>query len=189
MPEEIVIENCSPTLAGIKTGNMFTVRINKETHIRDEVRHLNSVLGNKGLRAVPLKQTPLYAVIYIYRPGYLKKDLKHPKARSILEARGYDCSNPDGCVARLARRMNEDGSFPHEVGLFLGYPPFDVECFMKDPHSGVKCCGCWKAYSNPEEAKEKFVRFKKCTEVYRDLNRQGKSLAQLAVVTDRNMAG
>ena len=25
MSEEIVIENCSPTLAGLKTGNMFSI--------------------------------------------------------------------------------------------------------------------------------------------------------------------
>ncbi|MBR6309497.1 MAG: DUF3793 family protein [Lachnospiraceae bacterium] len=189
MTEEVVIENCSPTLAGIKTGNMFTVRVNGNTDVYGEVRELNKVLRAKGLKAVPLKKTPSFAVIYIYRPDYLRNDFKHPKAKSILSKRGYDCSNPDGCVAQLARHMKEDESFPHEVGLFLGYPPFDVECFMKNPHDGVKCCGYWKAYSDPEAAKEKFTKFKKCTETYRIMNKQGKSLAQLAVVTDRNMAG
>ena len=189
MTEEVVIENCSPTLAGIKTGNMFTVRVNGETDVYGEVRELNEMLRKKGLKAVPLKRTSEYVLIYLYRPDYLQNDFKHPKAIKILSERGYDCSNPDGCVAKLARHMKEDESFPHEVGLFLGYPPFDVECFMKNPSDGVICLGCWKVYKDPEAAKEKFIRFKECTEAYRTMNRQGKSLAQLAVVTDRNIAG
>ena len=40
MTEEVVIENCSPTLAGIKTGNMFTVRVNGNTDVYGEVRKL-----------------------------------------------------------------------------------------------------------------------------------------------------
>lgn len=38
----------------------------------------------------------------------------------------------------------------NEVGLFLGYPPEDVRCFMNDSRRGVKCTGCWKAYGDEE---------------------------------------
>ncbi|MCR5279816.1 MAG: DUF3793 family protein [Lachnospiraceae bacterium] len=189
MSEEIVIENCSPTLAGLKTGNMFSLELDKEINVIEEVRELNSKLRNKGLRVVPLKKTSEYAIIYVYRPAYLKNDLNHPKARCILKERGYDFNTPEGCLAQLVKHMKEDETFPHEVGLFLGYPPFDVECFMKDPCDGVKCCGCWKAYSNPDEAKEKFIKYKECTEVFRNMNKQGKSLEQLTVIIDEEIAG
>jgi hypothetical protein len=56
---------------------------------------------------------------------------------------------------------------------------------MKDPCNGVKCCGCWKAYSDPEEAAARFVRYKKCTEMFSKMNKQGKTLAQLAVTTGK----
>ena len=145
MPEELIIEHCSPTLAGIKTGK--------------------------------------FALIYLYRPDHLKKDLKNPQALSLLKKMGYEAKNPECCIVQLVRHLKDEESFPHEIGLFLGYPPSDVECFMKHPRRGVKYSGCWKAYSDPEEAKKLFVRFRKCTEIYQKMNQSGKSLAQLAVRT------
>lgn len=183
MSEELIIEHCSPTLAGIKTGNMFSVKVTEETDIINDVRELNRILRKKGLRVIPLKKTSGYALIYIYRPEYLKKDLSDPIALSILKKKGYEPANPDCCIAQLIRYLKDDSSFPHEIGLFLGYPPTDVECFMNNTRKGVKCCGCWKAYSEPDKAKKVFERYKKCTESYRKLNKRGKTLAQLAVIT------
>ena len=185
MSEEFVIEHCSPTLAGIKTGNMFTVKIDDAMDIYQEVRELNSVLRRKGLRVIPLKKTATNALIYIYRPGRLRRDLSDPKAANILKRKGYDCGKAERCIKQLVKHLASDDTFPHEIGLFLGYPPNDVECFMKDPRKGVQCSGCWKAYSNGDAAKNTFLKFKKCTEIYRKLNRKGRSLAQLTVVTEK----
>ncbi len=183
MSEELIIEHCSPTLAGIKTGSMFSVRVTEDTDINMEVTELNRMLRGKGLRVIPLKKTGKYALIYLYRPDHLKKDLNDPLALSILKERGYEPQNPECCIAQLVRHLKNYEIFPHEIGLFLGYPPSDVECFMKHPCNGVKCCGCWKAYSEPEKARKTFARYRKCTEVYHMLNRSGKSLSQLAVMT------
>lgn len=181
MSEQFVISHASPTLAGIKTGNMFTVKVDKGTDIYQEIRELNAILKKKGLRVIPLKRTSTYALIYIYRPGHLKKDLDNPTARRILINKGYGDSKAEVLITQLVSRLNEDGEFPHEIGLFLGYPPADVECFMNNPCSGVECSGCWKAYSNPEAARKTFSMYKKCTDVYQRLNKNGKSLYQLTV--------
>lgn len=179
----MIIEHCSPTLAGIKTGNMFSVKITKETDIYKEIRELNELLREKGLRAIPLKSTDKYALIYLYRPNYLKKDLMDPQALNILRSKGYEPESPERCIVQLVSHLKSDEVFPHEIGLFLGYPPSDVEGFMKHPCSGVKCSGCWKAYSDPEKAKKTFNSFKKCTKKYHEMNKKGKTLQQLAVIT------
>ena len=57
MSEELIIEYCSPTLAGIKAGSMFSVRVTEDTDINNEVRELNKILRGKGLRVIPLKKT------------------------------------------------------------------------------------------------------------------------------------
>lgn len=189
MSERLVIEHCSPTLAGIKTGNMFSVKIDQDTDIIQEVRELNKVLRKKGLRVIPLKRTASYALIYVYRPGYLRRDLSNPKAACILAKKGYDCGKAEYCIAQLVRHLASDEGFPHEIGLFLGYPPDDVEGFMNDPCKGVQCSGCWKAYSNGEEARKTFMKYKRCTEAYRRQNRRGKPLEQLVVVTASGASG
>ena len=183
MPEELIIEHCSPTLAGIKTGNLFSVKVINEEKLNNEIRELNDSLRDKGLRVIPLKVTHKYALIYIYRPSHLMNDLKDPQASLLLKRMGYTSKSPECCIVELVQRLKCEESFPHEIGLFLGYPPSDVECFMKHPCSGVKCRGCWKAYSEPEKAANLFERFRIGTETYQEMHKMGKSLTQLAVTT------
>ncbi len=190
MPEQVLIDQCSPTLAGLKTGNMFPVSTEPGQDICDEVRRLNRLLGAKGIRVVLLKETDKKALLYLYRPDLLERDLGRPEARRILMENGYSCGSTGKCIAQLIRHMAEDDHFPHEVGLFLGYPPEDVESFMRDSRRGVKCTGCWKAYGNEEEARKTFARFRKCRDVYRRELSKGRSLLQLTVRTDpRRRAG
>ena len=153
--------------------------------ICDDLRWLNRLLGEKGIRVVLLRKTDKKALLYLYRPDYLERDLGRPEARQILLEKGYCCDSTGNCIVQLIRHMTEDDEFPHEVGLFLGYPPRDVQCFMEDSRRGVKCTGCWKAYGNEEEARKTFLKFRKCKEVYRRELSKGKSLLQLTVRTDR----
>ena len=139
------------------------------------------ILRGKGLRAIPLRYTDNYVLIYLYRLENLKKDLMRPETRSILREKGYDCSDPDMCVVQLVKHIENDEVFPHEIGLFLGYPEKDVKGFMKSPEEGVLCVGYWKVYGDVEKAERTFRKFNRCTEVYCRALKHGKSLEQLIV--------
>ena len=57
----------------------------------------------------------------------LMRDLADPRAYELLRNFGYDTSSINRCLMELSRRLSESDEFPHEIGLFLGYPPEDVE--------------------------------------------------------------
>ena len=80
----------------------------------------------------------------MYRPNKLEEDFRNHEAQEILGAKGYPVGNVDQCVVELVRRLNESETFPHEIGLFLGYPPKDVAAFMENSSAGVKYVGIWK---------------------------------------------
>ena len=103
-----------------------------------------------------------------------------PLARRLLLECGYTCENANDCLARLISRLRTEEDFPHEVGLFLGYPPADVDGFMhrKDEY---KLCGLWKVYDDVQGAIRQFDRCRRCTEVYLDCLSHGFSLEKLAV--------
>ena len=69
MSEEIFVHYCSPTLAGIKTANLFSCRFADEKEMRDSIRRLNVVLVKKGIRVLPLRYRDGCALIYAYRNG------------------------------------------------------------------------------------------------------------------------
>lgn len=175
---KLLIEYCAPTLAGIKAGSLFTVYGSNELII-EEIRELNRTLTKKGIRIVPVKKTGRYTLVYIYRPDMLKADLNIPEAANILLHKGYRCGNADCCLVQLVKHLMTDSEFPHEIGLFLGYPPSDVKCFMRDPYRGVKCTGSWKAYSNEEEARNTFEKYRKCRDFFMSEVKKGKKIEAL----------
>ena len=179
MSEENLIRYCSPTLAGLKTGALFNCPYTNLTELRSGLRAWNLRLGAKGLRVVPMRWARGWALLYVYRPGCLARDLREGRASQILEEKGYCASCPGKCVSELMRRLREQEDFPHEIGLFLGYPPEDVEGFMEN--RACKCVGCWKVYGDVETAQKTFAKYKKCTNVYCRLYAQGRSVENLTV--------
>ncbi|MBR2764914.1 MAG: DUF3793 family protein [Blautia sp.] len=178
--DQVLVDHGAPTLAGMKTGSLFPVK-NGVEDINPELRRVNRLLAPRGLRLVPLRKSSRGTLVYLYRPQRLKKDLSYPEAADILRQKGYPCGHPDRCIVELIRQLESGGDFPHEIGLFLSYPPSDVKCFMKDSREGVKCVGCWKAYSHQEEAEKTFERYNRCTQVYRRVYKKGRSLERLIV--------
>ena len=180
MSEEMVIRCCAPTMASLKTGNMFACPFESHAQMTDELRRLNRRLGHKGLRILPLRWRDGKALLYLYRPGMLERDLRNPLARKLLSECGYACGNAQACLIRLISRLRTEEDFPHEVGLFLGYPPADVEGFMHRRDS-FKLCGLWKVYDDAESALRQFAQCRHCTKVYLDCLARGFTLDRLAV--------
>ena len=166
MSDDYLVRHCAPTLAGIKTGSLFTCPVRCPRELWDAVRRLNRRLLPKGLRILPLRLSDSKALIYVFRPQKLSSDIADTTAEGLLRSRGYDTSSCAKCIARLGQRIRAQEEFPHEIGLFLGYPPEDVQGFIDHGPDCCKCTGCWKVYGDPEAAQKKFSQYKKCTRVY-----------------------
>ena len=125
MPERVLIETCSPTLAGMKPANLISLPYQNEEQARADIREMNRIFAGKGLRAVPLNFRKGHVLLYLYRPASLKLEFAGEGIRSFLEPLGYDCSDADRCVARLGEKIRAgrvSAEFPDEGGVFLGYP-------------------------------------------------------------------
>lgn len=178
MPEELIIQQASPTLAGLKTGSLFTCPFQSEQQLRKEIEQLNQRLAPKGVQ-VRILRLKRRALLYLYRPEHLKKDFQEQAVAEILQSYGYSTGDAEGCVAKLGEKIRECEEFPHEIGLFLGYPAEDVRGFIEG--SVCKCVGCWKVYGDEVSAKRRFAQFQKCTRVYSSLYQRGRSIERLTV--------
>lgn len=181
MKEELLIRSCAPTLAGLKTGSIFTCPCENRECLLNSIRTLNRKLVKKGLRLLPLRFTESKALIYLYRPGKLRKDFARDSAADLLRCHGYDPERCEKCVRQLACKLRTQPDFPHEIGLFLGYPPEDVAGFISQGPDCCKVSGCWKVYGDEASARKTFAQFKKCTRVYCQQHANGAKLERLAV--------
>lgn len=180
MSEELFIRSCAPTLASIKTANMFTCHFDTEARMKEHIRLFNRRLRHKGIRIVPLRYQEGVGLIYVYRPGRLGCDLCDESACRLLDPHGYACCSHAACLRHLRARLAAGDGFPHEIGLFLGYPPEDVDGFMHRKQE-AKISGHWKVYGDVEEAQRRFNLYKKCTSVYLKQWENGSSLERLTV--------
>ena len=180
MSEEMVIRYCAPTLAAIKTGSLFNCTFDNQQEMTESLRAINQCLLRKGVTALPLRYREGKALIYLCRIEMLEADLRDPLAETILRENGYPDGKPIQRIAHLIRRLKECETFPHEIGLFLGYPPVDVRGFME--HKTCKCTGLWKVFeSDEQEAQRYFARCRHCTNAYLWRSREGWSLSRLTI--------
>ncbi len=182
MSDEMVVAHCSPTLAGLKTGSLFACPMESREALNRSLRRLNAQLVPRGVRILPVKYLRDRILIYMYRPGRLQADLHDAAAAEILAEKRYPAhGSADRCVAELIRRLNCSTEFPHEIGLFLGYPSEDVAGFMRLGARRAKLVGAWRVYGDAEAAQKKFALYKKCTRLYRAAYGKNHSLDRLVV--------
>ncbi len=181
--EKDLIEHCSPTLASMKTASLFCHTFSCPEEIHRNICRWQEILREKGIRLFLLRVCACKALVYVCRPEALRRDLCRGEVRRFLSAYGYDCVEPHSAVERLKQRLaaQADLGFPHEIGLFLGYPLADVIGFIKNEGKNFKCAGCWKVYENEWETRRLFAKFEKCRNVYRRLFQEGRSVLQLTV--------
>lgn len=182
--EQTLIEHGALTLAGLKPASLFRF------HSRDRevfIAHFlacRDELARCGLRLIILKgckRSDSYLVC-LYRERELAALLSQPEYRCFLLTMGYQpWDGVRGCLRQLATRLCLEAEFPHEVGLFLGYPLEDVAGFIAHGGKYYTYCGCWKCYGDPEEARRRFARYRRCTALYRSRYAQGATLGQLTV--------
>lgn len=181
--EAELIMHAAPTLASIKAANLFGYRHSPSVTPDDEIRRLNTGLITKGIRVECLYDTGERALIYVYRQRDLSFILDQEENQDFLYSLGYFYMNEEDALKELVRRIRDTLEFPHEIGLFLGYPLRDVIGFMEDKGAHATYEGLWKCYDEPEKARKYFMKLEKCAYIYADSYENGRTLEQLTVAS------
>ena len=181
MLESCLIKHCAPTLAKIKMGNLFRYPFAARETLTGQIKVCGKMLEEKGIRLCVLDVQENSALVYVYREAALRCELSKPDVQEFLRPFGYSRQNVEEALKHLRRRIADCCGFPHEIGIFLGYPLGDVLGFIQNKGRNCKCEGCWKVYDDEHTAQKTFARYRKCKNVYLRLWKQGRSVLQLTV--------
>ncbi len=140
-------------LDGVKPGSLVNIVNRKKPCGRNlfELWHRfgNRIMGNSPLRVELLRTREDGLLLFFYRTDLLYSRLASARVRAFLSRAGYPpFTTPRATIAELKRRM-EYADFPHEIGIFLGYPLKDVEGFLGWSGLPFTCQGPWKIYGDP----------------------------------------
>lgn len=164
IPLQLALQ-CAPVISGIKISNLLTIPAKS-------LRELSAVLKKTELSFRILYPGRERLVILIYRETELKEYLAREEVMAFIYKCGYETSDISKIfpvfVKRYMRYMELKQDFPHELGLFLGYPIEDVEGFIKENGKNYLYSGYWKVYKDAELKIRLFKNYEKVqTEIVR----------------------
>ena len=164
IPLQLALQ-CAPVISGIKISNLLTIPAKS-------LRELSAVLKKTELSFRILYPGRERLVILIYRETELKEYLEREEVMAFIDKCGYETSDISKIfpvfVKRYMRYMELKQDFPHELGLFLGYPIEDVEGFIKENGKNYLYSGYWKVYKDAELKIRLFKNYEKVqTEIVR----------------------
>ena len=162
--QRVLTKFAAPTLVGIKCGSMFTVSLD-EYAVGQHLKMFRNRVEKEKLHIQVLCMCRNRVLLYIYNREVLRHYLSLPRSQKLLQQFGYTSDmSENAMLTMLSRRIRCCKEYPHEIGLFLGYPPQDVEGFIQNNGQNEKMCGLWKVYSNPQRAKYLFRLYDTCTQ-------------------------
>ena len=181
--EAVLVRQCAPTLAGMKPGSIFCFNHSSLEASRQKVCQWNKQLEPFGLTVQILLERPSSSsvIVFVYRHNRLEQMLSDDAYQSFLAQAGYERTNLDDLLEQLSYRLRTQPEFPHEIGVFLGYPLRDVIGFIENHGRNFTCCGFWKSYGDPAEMQVCFACYRRCIQTYVAMFEQGIPIERLAV--------
>ncbi len=152
--QNLLIFHASSTLLGIKPSNLIRM---PNTNLKEFIEEYNK--KNIFIKGRIVHFSEKESLVLIYNVRLLSKNLNKHKIKKILKQYGYTGDLEEKLIF-LEKRLNSLNSFPHEIGLFLGYPLSDVLGFIKKKE--CKFVGYWKVYGDVLNAKETFKLYNIC---------------------------
>lgn len=178
--EIIMADSCAPMIFGVKPSNMVAFDRRAPGYDDRWFDGLCRAFARAGIASYVLCSCPARRLVLFYRPAMLRDHLNDPETKAILMKEGYRMGGTvSEMIAHLAGRIAGERKFPHEIGLFLGYPARDVAGFIQNNGNGGVGCGYWRVYHDPEGAKRRFAFYDKCRDMISDMLTEGRSLSNI----------
>jgi hypothetical protein len=166
--QKLLLYAASPVIKGAKPAVLLCVPSGGGADFDGRERAKETVRAETGLCLKTLSYTETSERLLIYDAKLLSRALRNKKAAGILRRYGYSGNDADSHLDYLSARFKTE-KCPHEIGLFLGYPPEDVDGFIEHKGSNFLLCGSWKVYGNVDYAKRKWNEWAKAREAMASL--------------------
>lgn len=152
---KILTFNLAPVLKDIKPAELVTLK--NKCFLESWQQEKEIILKKLGLGCRELLTTKDNIYLLFYKKELLEAFLQDDCCKQLLIENGYNLTNVslEELLMKLSERLVEE-CFPHEIGLFLGYPVQDVKAFIDFGGKNYCACRYWKVYTDVESSLKKF---------------------------------
>lgn len=177
----------SEVVAGIKPANLVSL-VNRTRNCGRNLyklwlAHQHAIHSKfQKLEFLELNRKEGSVLLLCFDRQQLEQKLSHSGLRTLLIKAGYSKdASLDELLQELTVRIRANQQFPHEIGLFIGYPAKDVAAFMGLVKLPFTCQALWKIYGKPDKSLNLARRFKQSRQKMSELlgNTEQKQLTNL----------
>lgn len=178
--EQHIAFHCAPALAGIKPASLVSCCNEKNPDIKKYIAYLNRRLNKNDIYFETMCMCSKRTLVFVYRKKILNDNIYKTENKNFLKSIGYPVElGFDSVIQHMKSRIQNHEEFPHEIGVFLGYPLTDIHDFVKHKGTNYKINGYWKVYSNPEQATKLFNSYTRCRNTLLKRMSSGKTIVDL----------
>ncbi len=167
---------CAPLITGLKVSNLLIIPKGNEEVVK-------RILNRTGISFYRLIQTRTKTTFLLFRRNELEEFLSDENVKNVFIRAGYKSLQIGKILRTFSLRyeayMQGDKSFPHEMGLLLGYPVEDVVGFVENNGKNFLYSGYWKVYENQKAKVKLFDKFKVAEETLIHLLSNGLSMSDI----------
>lgn len=160
-----ILECLGPILFNTKPAELLNIGLNNNVKWEEfkELLKMRPAIGLIEIRKVNKLQQTLFYNRYV-----LGKRLSTPMNQDFMKKMNYPWPfSWETCLEQLVKKI-QHLDFPHEIGLFLGYPLEDVLGFMGlAPFPYIKTQG-WRVYGNEQLSDLWFKKYQAARQLMRE---------------------
>lgn len=153
--------HCAPVIMGIKISNLLSVS-------KEDEMLVERILKGTKIDFCCLSKENNRVTYILFRNPEFELYINNPYVQRNLIQYGYYDRSLETIFKILQNKykscIKSGEIFPHELGLFLGYPTEDVEGFIKNKGENYLYAGYWKVYKDVEKKKLLFDAYESAKE-------------------------
>lgn len=170
--EKFVLVKLAPVLVGIKPAMLLGMCNCRQSKDRSKnlfgnwEKHKHLIAEKFNISFMELKRSEKGVQVLFYKQKLLKSIFADASTKLYMNKFGYrTCNSNAEFLAKLKKRFNSM-SFPHEVGIFLGYPIKDVKGFVEKKGTCFVMSDRWKIYGCPDSSLRLIEQYERVEKIF-----------------------
>lgn len=149
-----ILINISPVCEKIMNASIISINNKKDIEIWDNIS--SKIIDCYRINVEVMHKTDNNIILFFYDHDRLKSLLNNASVLKFLDNIGYKNISSVDDILNVLKQKYKINDFPHEIGIFLGYPLNDVFGFIENNGKGFKACKYWKVYDDVDYANNIF---------------------------------
>lgn len=178
-----LILQCAPLIAGLKISNLLIIK-------NEQMNLLQAIMEKSDITCYHLVSDEEKSTYILFRKMQMEEYILTSQVQETLKEFGYASFQMENVLLEFKLRyisyLYNGKSFPHEMGILLGYPREDVNGFVQNSGKNYLISGYWKVYDSLLEKQSLFKKFDQAVEILIQLVYYGVSIEDILDIYGQN---